>query len=71
MLSAEDNTDMVESYLMIDPHGRFFQNAHGQSDYRYSRPIPDVGVAGAFASVGVIPAKFCARYLSDARRDTP
>ncbi|MGT2512274.1 viperin family antiviral radical SAM protein [Cupriavidus basilensis] len=62
MLSMEDNTDMVESYLMIDPHGRFFQNAYGQSIYRYSRPIPEIGVAGAFAAVGVIPAKFCARY---------
>lgn len=62
-LCVEDNTEMVESYVMIDPNGRFFQNALGQSSYRYSRPIPDVGVESAFASVGMDPAKFCARYL--------
>lgn len=53
---------MLESYVMIDPNGRFFQNALGQSSYRYSRPILDIGVEHAFASVGMEPAKFCARY---------
>lgn len=62
ILCAEDNTEMVESYVMIDPLGRFFQNALGQSSYRYSCPIPDVGVDLAFAAVGMDPAKFCARY---------
>ena len=63
ILCVEDNTEMVESYLMIDPLGRFFQNASGQSSYRYSCPIPDVGPEQAFAEVGVDAAKFCARYL--------
>lgn len=63
LMCVEDNTEMVESYVMIDPLGRFFQNALGQSSYRYSRPIPEVGVAQAFATVGMDPAKFCARYL--------
>lgn len=63
IMCVEDNTEMVESYVMIDPLGRFFQNALGQSSYRYSRPIPEVGVAQAFATVGMDPAKFCARYL--------
>lgn len=63
LMCIEDNTEMVESYVMIDPLGRFFQNALGQSCYRYSRPIPEVGVAQAFAMVGMDPAKFCARYL--------
>lgn len=63
VLCVEDNAEMVESYVMIDPLGRFFQNALGQSCYRYSRPIPEVGVDQAFAAVGMDPAKFCARYL--------
>lgn len=62
-LCVEDNTDMVESYVMIDPLGRFFQNALGQSGYRYSRPIPEIGIDQAFAAIGMDPAKFCARYL--------
>lgn len=61
-LCVEDNSEMLESYVMIDPNGRFFQNALGQSSYRYSRPILDIGVEHAFASVGMEPAKFCARY---------
>lgn len=63
LMCVEDNTEMVESYVMIDPLGRFFQNALGQSSYRYSRPIPEVGVAQAFVTVGMDAAKFCARYL--------
>lgn len=62
LMCVEDNIEMVESYVMIDPLGRFFQNALGQSSYRYSRPIPEVGVAQAFAAVGMDPARFCARY---------
>ena len=63
VMCVEDNTEMVESYVMIDPMGRFFQNALGQSSYRYSRPIPEVGADHAFAAVGMDPTKFCARYL--------
>ena len=32
-MSVEDNTDMEQSYIMIDPHGRFFQNEPGKSGY--------------------------------------
>lgn len=66
MLCVEDNSKMVESYVMIDPLGRFFQNVLGQSIYRYSRPILEVGVEQAFDTVGLDPAKFCARYLGNA-----
>lgn len=68
ILCFEDNTEMVESYVMLDPLGRFFQNALGQSSYRYSRPIPEIGVDQAFATVGMDPAKFCARYLGPLER---
>jgi radical S-adenosyl methionine domain-containing protein 2 len=62
IMSVEDNTEMTESYVMIDPLGRFFQNASGQSSYRYSRPILKVGVEKAFSEVGLDPIKFCERY---------
>lgn len=63
ILCVEDNTEMVESYVMIDPFGRFFQNALGQSSYRYSCPIPEIGVDQAITAVGMNPAKYCARHL--------
>lgn len=63
VMCVEDNDEMGESYLMIDPHGRFFQNTVGQSGYQYSRAILDVGSAQAFAEVSLSPAKFCARYV--------
>ncbi|RMD00157.1 radical SAM protein [Aquitalea palustris] len=62
IMCVEDNTEMVESYIMIDPLGRFFQNASDQSIYSYSHPILKVGVEQAFLAVGMNPAKFCARY---------
>ncbi|MBX9847673.1 MAG: viperin family antiviral radical SAM protein [Rhodocyclaceae bacterium] len=71
IMCIEDNTDMVESYVMIDPLGRFFQNALGQPNYRYSPPIPKVGVAQAFAKVGIDPSKFCSRYMVPVARGLP
>lgn len=68
ILCAEDNSDMRESYLMIDPHGRFFQNSqmiagHG---YVYSRPILEVGVEAAFAEMAFDHERFSARYIPEA-----
>lgn len=62
VVSVEDNQDMVRSYIMVDPLGRFFQNALGQADYSYSRPIQQVGAEAAFAEIGFSPAKFAQRY---------
>lgn len=65
VLCAEDNQDMRESYLMIDPHGRFFQNSPliaGQG-YAYSPPILQVGADAAFARIAFDPARFSARYI--------
>lgn len=66
IICAEDNLDMRESYLMIDPHGRFFQNSPlvaGQG-YAYSRPILDVGAEAAFAEMAFDHERFSARYIS-------
>lgn len=64
VMCVEDNSDMVESYLMIDPHGRFFQNDATQATYRYSRKILEVGAARAFSEINIEPEKFCARYTA-------
>lgn len=66
ILCAEDNQDMRESYLMVDPHGRFFQNSpliagHG---YAYSSPILQVGAEAAFAETAFDPERFSARYIA-------
>ncbi|HAR05232.1 MAG TPA: radical SAM protein [Pseudomonas sp.] len=65
ILCAEDNQDMRESYLMVDPHGRFFQNSPliaGQG-YAYSRPILEAGAEAAFAEMAFDPERFSARYI--------
>lgn len=66
ILCAEDNQDMRESYLMVDPHGRFFQNIPliaGQG-YAYSSPILQVGAKAAFAEMVFDPDRFSARYIT-------
>ncbi len=47
---AEDNEMMTDSYVMVDPVGRFFQNTLGT--YKYSNPIGEVGVWEALRQVG-------------------
>jgi radical S-adenosyl methionine domain-containing protein 2 len=63
-LRAEDNVDMTESYIMIDPLGRFFQNAGSRSGYRYSPPIPGVSASAAFAEIALSTTRYLARYSS-------
>ena len=57
---VESSQDMKNSYLMIDPCGRFYQNSH--SGYQYSSPIFDSSVEDCVASVGFDYDKFCNRY---------
>lgn len=63
-MCVEDNQDMSQSYIMIDPHGRFFQNAPTLRGYRYSRPVLEVGVGRAFAQVEFEAGGFVSRYLA-------
>ncbi|RXJ89183.1 radical SAM protein [Arcobacter sp. CECT 8983] len=37
---TESNDEMIDSYIMIDPHGRFYQNTNGT--YTYSKSILDI-----------------------------
>lgn len=63
IISAEDNDDMTQSYLMIDPLGRFFQNeGKNQEGYSYSEPILQVGIEKAFSQIKFDLSKFNQRY---------
>lgn len=66
VMSVEDNDDMVGSYIMVEPNGRFFQNRAGASGYDYSPPILDVGAAVAFSQIGWSALKFEGRYAGTA-----
>jgi len=58
-LISESNDVMKGSYVMIDPAGRFFDNATGC--YQYSKPILEIGVAQALKFVNLSFDKFIAR----------
>ena len=58
-LVPEPNDLMRGSYAMVDPAGRFFDNAAG--GHRYSRPVLEAGVAAALAEVAVDAGRFDAR----------
>lgn len=68
ILCPEDNQDMAESYLMVDPHGRFFQNSPliVGSGYTYSRPILEVGADAALSQMSFDIERFLARYILQA-----
>ena len=70
IISIEDNDDMVESYIMVDPHGRFFQNSLSATGYKYSEPIPDIGITAAFKHIQWQSDKFQARYRENHSKDT-
>lgn len=63
VMSVEDNDDMVGSYIMVDPSGRFFQNRPCAFGYDYSPPILDVGAANAFSRIDWSELKFDGRYV--------
>jgi len=71
VLCAEDHQDMRESYIMVDPAGRFFQNspASAGQGYVYSRSILEVGAEAAFAEINFIHQRFCSRYAPNAMGD--
>ena len=53
---AESNNMMLNSYLMIDPQGRFYQNS--RNIYRFSEPILKVGVDRALNEISYDPIKY-------------
>lgn len=61
-MAAEDNEQMVSSYLMIDPLGRFFQNNAGYGGYSYSQVIDEHTIEQALDEIGFEYQRFLARY---------
>ncbi|HET7462266.1 MAG TPA: viperin family antiviral radical SAM protein [Longimicrobium sp.] len=55
----EDNDDMRGSYAMVDPAGRFFDNASG--GHRYTAPILREGIDEAWAQATFFMDRFDAR----------
>ena len=55
----EDNNAMLDSYVMIDPIGRFISNTDGIQTY--SKPILEVGLEKALSEAGFNPEKFDSR----------
>ena len=64
ILCVEDSRSLAESYIMIDPHGRFFQNsrADNHKGYQYSRPILQAGARESFSELRFSCRKFLSRY---------
>jgi len=56
---AETNQLMLESYLMIDPFGRFYQNT--DNSYFFSRAILKVGLKNALSDIKYDPVKYIQR----------
>ncbi|QPL42081.1 radical SAM protein [Pseudoalteromonas sp. A41-2] len=59
---AESNSTMTESYLMIDPLGRFYQNSVNACGYKYSDSINQCGVERALSQIAFNPKTFFSRY---------
>ena len=55
----EDNAMMTGSYAMVDPAGRFFDNAAGR--HAYSRPILEAGAREALSDVSIDAERFSQR----------
>lgn len=59
---AESNSAMTESYLMINPQGRFYQNSANEVGYKYSDSINLCGVEKALFQIEFNPRTFASRY---------
>jgi radical S-adenosyl methionine domain-containing protein 2 len=63
LMVVEDNDQMTDSYLMVDPTGRFFwRSTAAATGYDYSSPILEAGAAQAMGQVPIDWAKYFARY---------
>ncbi|QLB13624.1 radical S-adenosyl methionine domain-containing protein 2 [Bisgaardia hudsonensis] len=62
IISSESNELMTNSYLMLDPFGRFFQNTKKTQGYTYSSHILEYGIQSAFNEIMFDTKKFNYRY---------
>jgi len=65
LIYSENNDEMVDSYVMIDSYGRFFQNSLQKCEgYQYSQSICLVGAEAALQEVFVDARKYRKRYFT-------
>lgn len=69
VMVVEDNYAMTNSYLMINPQGRFYQNSQTQEGYQYGDLILDVPVEHALSVCKINWETFANRYKKDAMND--
>jgi radical S-adenosyl methionine domain-containing protein 2 len=69
VMVVEDNDAMTNSYLMINPQGRFYQNSQTQEGYRYGDLILDVPVDKALSVCEINWDTFANRYKKDVIND--
>jgi radical S-adenosyl methionine domain-containing protein 2 len=62
VMVIEDNDAMTNSYLMINPQGRFYQNSSTQVGYQYGELILDVNVDQALSICEINWETFSSRY---------
>ncbi|WP_354622943.1 viperin family antiviral radical SAM protein [Psychromonas sp. MME2] len=62
VMVIEDNDAMTNSYLMINPQGRFYQNSSTQVGYQYGELILDVSVDQALSVCEINWETFTSRY---------
>jgi len=65
IMRPENNDAMTESYVMVDPFGRFYQNEPVEIGHRHtvSSPIQEVGAEKAWQEVAFSHKKFTSRYF--------
>ena len=56
IMVSENNNEMMDSYTMIDPSGRFFTNKKGFQEY--SEPILKIGIKSAYKQLNYNYEKF-------------
>jgi len=59
VLVSENNAEMKDSYVMVDPAGRFYTNKNGRQEY--SNPILDSGIENAYKQVNYSYQNFIQR----------
>ena len=65
VMVIEDNDAMTNSYLMINPQGRFYQNSQSEGGYKYGDLILDVNVEQALSVCEINWETFSSRYIKD------
>lgn len=65
IMRPENNDEMTESYVMVDPFGRFYQNESAEIGYRHivSDPIHEIGAKDAWQKTRFDSGKFNHRYI--------